>query len=1620
MLKNQKSMKNVFRLAEEYRPLLASQVIIFLLISCIGINQLFAGNAISGGTKVKVMPGTYSVSNNHFILKNGAVFNNNGTLILQKDFINANTVPTPLGIGTINLKGNYLQTFGGRNLVQDLVINNSAGVKIGGSTKVDGVLSLINGIVSLGDNYLILGTDATVLGDPSSNNMIDATAAGELQKQFPPNFTGNFTFPIGDNNGVPDYSPVTFNYIEGSFNNDNYIGVNLRNCKHPDSSVRTNYIKRYWCFSQSGVSDLNCSVVFKYVQGDVIGKESDISCLKITSENVINYGPADTINHQLLADTIGTFGSFTGGSNIEMVGSITGPTRVCQYSSGNIYTTQAGKSNYSWNISNGGIITAGGSNADNFVTVTWNTAGNKSVSVIYSGISYPATLNVTVDQAPVPTITGPSVVCQSMIEKVYSTETGMLGYQWNISQGGTITAGAGTPQITVLWTVPGERHISVNYINGAGCTAINSTMFPVTVNAVLPVSVSIAPNANGICAGTSVTFNAIPVNGGTNPYYQWFKNSVPVGTNSPVYTFIPLNGDIVKVILTSSEICQSGPAISNPVTMIVNPVVPVSVSIQESANQVCEGTSVSFTATPVNGGTNPVYQWYKNSVPVGTNSPLFSYIPVSGDIIKVVLTSSEVCQSGPATSNRVTMTVNPILPVSVTIQANANQVCAGTSVTFNAYPVNGGTNPTYQWYKNSVPVGTNNPVYSCIPANGDIIKVILSSSEICQSGPATSNVVTMIVNPPLPVSVTIQANANQICAGTSVAFNAFPVNGGTNPDYQWYRNSIPVGTNSPIYTCIPENADIIKVLLTSSEICQSGPAISNEVTMVVNPSLPVSVTIQASATQVCEGSSVTFNATPVNGGANPFYQWYKNSVPVGSNSPVYSYLPVNGDVVKVVLTSSEICQSGPATSNVVIISVNPLPVPTITGLVNVCAGTQNVIYKTETDMTGYSWTISSGGIITAGNETSTIHVTWNEPGEQLVKVNYTNSFNCNASAPTEYNIHVNALPVPNLTGNLYVCNGTTESYSTEPGMNNYTWTVSSGGTINSGSESNTVTVTWNTVGTSYVKVNYTTPEGCSAANPTVKMVYVRALPVPSLYGSSIVCLNTISTFTTEPGMSDYEWVISPAGIILTGTSSSSNEVNVKWTKPGPQWISVNYTNGYGCTAVAPTIKDLNVTGPTISGDADVCKLSTAEYTTEGGKSNYDWYVYGGNIIAGGDHTNHATIFWYAAGNRFVKVTYTDNGCTATSAYPVIVHTSSPSITGPSTSCNLSTSTYVTDPDMSNYSWTVSTGGVIIGPSNTSDVEIQWVSSGQHTIKAHYKSPFGCNIDTTKLIVNIFEIPSPSLNGPAGPFCMDNGTVIYTTEPNQLNYVWELSSGIKIISGGGTADNTVEVKWIEAGEQWISVNYTTKHYCTAVQPTLISVVVNPAPEPTISGPTSVDLNTEAMYETESGMSNYQWKIMEGGTIVAGGGVTDDYMTVHWYGEGMQQISLSYANASGCAAIQPTYLDVDVHQPIKFPSANTSFDNNPGNSNSRRITAPEFMVYPVPNYGKFTISIDSPDLKDYSIQIFNSLGSEIYLQKNIQVNGNYKQNIDISNVAEGIYTIIVNNGDTQASKRIHIRK
>ncbi|MEP7166199.1 MAG: gliding motility-associated C-terminal domain-containing protein [Ferruginibacter sp.] len=539
------------------------------------------------------------------------------------------------------------------------------------------------------------------------------------------------------------------------------------------------------------------------------------------------------------------------------------------------------------------------------------------------------------------------------------TAANNITYQWqestnaggtwnNVSNAGPYS-GATTAMLTITGVTAGMNNYQYRCVLTSSCNNSTSTAAILFVATSLTPTVSITASANPICQGATGVFSANITNGGSAPVYQWFKNSVNVGTNSATYTDNALaNGDVISCVLTSIANCVTGnPANSNSITITITATVSPSVTIVASPNTICVGTPATFTATSVNGGPAPAYQWTKNSVNVGTNSSTYTDNSlVNGDVIRCTLTSNANCVTGSSVnSNSITMVVSTSLTPSVTIVASASSICAGTPVTFTATPVNGGSAPVYQWTKNSVNVGTNSAIYTNNAlVNGDVIMCMLTSNVSCATGnSANSNTITMAVTATVTASIVIIASATSICTSMPVTFTATPVNGGSPPVYQWTKNGLNVGTNSFTYADNTlANGDAVSCTLTSNTNCVIGnPANSNSITMLVSNPVTPSVSISTQSNPVCAGASVIFTATPTSGGASPVYQWKKNNVNVGTNSPTYSDNNIaNGDIITCELISNAACvTASTVTSNSITMSViaSQIPntrYPTVTAYLN--------------------------------------------------------------------------------------------------------------------------------------------------------------------------------------------------------------------------------------------------------------------------------------------------------------------------------------------------------------------------------------------------------------------------------------------------------------------------------------------------------------------------------------------------------------------------------------------------------------------------------------------------------------------------------------------------------------
>ncbi len=629
-------------------------------------------------------------------------------------------------------------------------------------------------------------------------------------------------------------------------------------------------------------------------------------------------------------------------------------------------------------------------------------------------------------------------------------------WAWTFTGGTPSTSGSQNP--SVVYNTAGTYTVALTATNSFGSNTKTQTNY-ITVKAT-PTTPS-ASNNSPVCTGSAINFTTLAVSGAT---YTWTgPSSFSSSSQNPTIANSTLASAGTYSLTTTVNGCTSA-AGTTIVAVSGSSVTPaVSIAITNGGNPSCTGQSVTFTASPTNGGTSPAYQWKLNGTSVGSNSPTYAIASLSNnDIVTCVLVSNNSCANPTtATSNAITMTISSsVAPtVTVAITSGSNPTCSGQSVTFTASSTNGGTTPSYQWKKNGSNVGSNSSAYPTASiSNGDIITCVMTSNSSCASPTTvTSNAITMTTGGSTTpaVSVALTSGSNPTCSGQSVIITASPTNGGTTPTYQWKLNGANVGTNSATYTGTSfANGDVITCVMTSSSSCASpATATSNSISIAVSSSVVPDITtaITVGSNPTCAGQQITFSATPTNGGSTPSYQWKLNGTNVGSDSVSYTNVSfANGDIVTCEMTSSSACASPAsvtATGTTMVIDSASPAVVSITGVTTICSGASLILTANPSNggsSPSYQWKVN-GVFVGTGDQIYTDSSPGN--GDVITCVMYSNSscanplvaisnlvtITVNPPPPTAPTIsqNDNVLTSSSASGNQWFYNGTAIAGATD-------------------------------------------------------------------------------------------------------------------------------------------------------------------------------------------------------------------------------------------------------------------------------------------------------------------------------------------------------------------------------------------------------------------------------------------------------------------------------------------------------------------------------------------------------------------------------------------------------------
>jgi Glycine rich protein/GEVED domain/Secretion system C-terminal sorting domain len=514
---------------------------------------------------------------------------------------------------------------------------------------------------------------------------------------------------------------------------------------------------------------------------------------------------------------------------------------------------------------------------------------------------------------PVSSISGGGTYCSgsTSTSHVYvdGTTTG-VNYQLYNGSGPVGTAVAGTGGSIDFGTFPAGVY-SVEGTNGSGCSADMTGTATIIVNPLPNAHVVIG--GGGYCSGgTGVTVGLNTSDAGTKYSLMMSGSSVglPVNGTGSTISFGTYTSAGTYTVMATNVATSCATTMDSFATISIEPL-PSAYSITGGGNYCATGLGVHVGLSASDAGIN--YQLYKGTTVTGLVAPGtggsidFGLETAPGSYTVTAVNATTGCTSR-MTGSSIISILPVVLPhVVLTSSSTSGIVCAGSNISLNASPVNGGSAPTYQWFVNGVSVGVGS-AYSYIPNNGDVVTALMTSNQQCAIPDTGSASLSLTVSEMEMPSVTVAANpGNVVCLGSPATFSASTMYGGSAPVLRWIKNGVFTAMGNT-YTYVPANGDIITFMLGSNYPCLLMDTVySSGITMDVTPGTIPVVSISANpGTQVSAGESVTFTASATGAGALPAYQWSVNHRAIsGATNRTYTTNDLaDGDSVMCAVTGS--------------------------------------------------------------------------------------------------------------------------------------------------------------------------------------------------------------------------------------------------------------------------------------------------------------------------------------------------------------------------------------------------------------------------------------------------------------------------------------------------------------------------------------------------------------------------------------------------------------------------------------------------------------------------------------------------------------------------------------------
>ncbi|MBL0047186.1 MAG: PKD domain-containing protein [Bacteroidetes bacterium] len=404
-----------------------------------------SGTVTFNGTSVMSGSSTTSFNNLTIAAASSLTGPLNATMNVAGNWTNGNTF-TSNG-GTVNLNGGASQTIGGTasTTFNDLTLSNSFGAVLGAAQSIAGTLTLSSGRLNLSTFNLTLGA-AAVAGTLNSSNMIIASGGGELRRTFTAN--GSYLYPVGDDVGTIEYSPITLAVTGGPYSNA-YLAIKVTNTKHPNNQSTTNFLNRFWSITQAGVT--SCAVIatatYTGIGADIAGTEASISGASLTGTFVQASNP--WVKYSALgSNTLTTTSVSISAALTTVVSGITGANpsvsitgggvTVCTGTNVNLGTSFTGDATatYSWSPA---TFLSSTTIANPVVTAPTATTIYTVTAKDGNGLSTTASTTITVNDNPTGALAGPDqtdINTCGLTTVTLAANTALVGMgSWTIQSG---------------------------------------------------------------------------------------------------------------------------------------------------------------------------------------------------------------------------------------------------------------------------------------------------------------------------------------------------------------------------------------------------------------------------------------------------------------------------------------------------------------------------------------------------------------------------------------------------------------------------------------------------------------------------------------------------------------------------------------------------------------------------------------------------------------------------------------------------------------------------------------------------------------------------------------------------------------------------------------------------------------------------------------------------------------------------------------------------------------------------------------------------------------------------------------------------------------------------------